>query len=129
MEEMRSGNRAIRIVVVLVIACVAMFVVDGVAGHPAWGIVIDRNNQIYFSDIETIWKIDAEGKLAVFRSGVSRGTFMAQTAGGDGTPVTRSATTADHRYGLLFVLLFAGLAVVALIVSIWNAGKRSSQRH
>jgi hypothetical protein len=42
-----------------------------VSAHPAWGIVVDRNNQIYFSDLETIWKIDAQGKLAVFRAGVS----------------------------------------------------------
>jgi hypothetical protein len=38
--------------------------------HPAWGIVVDRDNQVYFSDLETIWKIDAQGKLAVFRAGV-----------------------------------------------------------
>lgn len=44
---------------------------DSVSAHPAWGIVIDRNNQIYFSDIETVWKIDAQGKLTVFRAGVS----------------------------------------------------------
>jgi sugar lactone lactonase YvrE len=42
-----------------------------VAAHPAWGIVVDHNNQIYFSDIETIWKIDAQGKLTVFRAGLS----------------------------------------------------------
>jgi sugar lactone lactonase YvrE len=40
-----------------------------VSAHPAWGIVADRNNQIYFSDLETVWKIDAQGKLAVFRAG------------------------------------------------------------
>jgi hypothetical protein len=42
-----------------------------VSAHPAWGIVVDRNNQIYFSDLETIWKIDAQGKPSVFRAGVS----------------------------------------------------------
>ena len=42
-----------------------------VSAHPAWGIAIDRNNQIYFSDIETIWKIDNRGQLTVFRPGVS----------------------------------------------------------
>jgi len=41
------------------------------AAHPAWGIVVDRNNQIYFSDLETVWKIDAQGRLTVFRPGVS----------------------------------------------------------
>jgi len=47
------------------------FAAGAVSAHPAWGIVVDRNNQIYFSDIETIWKIDAQGKLSVFRAGVS----------------------------------------------------------
>lgn len=41
------------------------------SAHPAWGIVVDRDNQVYFSDLETIWKIDAQGKLTVFRAGVS----------------------------------------------------------
>jgi hypothetical protein len=44
---------------------------DSVPAHPAWGIVVDRNDQIYFSDIETVWRIDAQGKLTVFRAGVS----------------------------------------------------------
>jgi sugar lactone lactonase YvrE len=39
--------------------------------HPASGIVLDRAGNIYFSDLETIWKIDANGKLSVFRPGVS----------------------------------------------------------
>lgn len=48
-----------------------MFFAVSVSAHPAWGIAVDRNNQIYFSDIETIWRIDAQGKLTVFRAGVS----------------------------------------------------------
>ena len=44
---------------------------ESASAHPAWGIVVDRQNQIYFSDLETIWRIDAEGKLKVFRPGVS----------------------------------------------------------
>jgi sugar lactone lactonase YvrE len=39
--------------------------------HPASGIVLDRAGNIYFSDLETIWKIDTGGKLSVFRAGVS----------------------------------------------------------
>jgi hypothetical protein len=31
---------------------------------------VDRQGQIYFSDLETIWKIDTAGKLSVFRAGV-----------------------------------------------------------
>jgi hypothetical protein len=39
--------------------------------HPATGIVVDRKGQVYFSDLETIWKIDLQGQLSVFRAGVS----------------------------------------------------------
>lgn len=35
--------------------------------HPASGIVVDRAGNIYFSDLETIWRLDTQGKLSVFR--------------------------------------------------------------
>lgn len=57
------------IITSLIIGCVLL--ADNVSAHPAWGITIDQHNQIYFSDLETIWKIDAQGKLAVFRAGLS----------------------------------------------------------
>lgn len=38
--------------------------------HPAWGVAADAKGQIYFSDLENIWKIDAGGKLSLFRPGV-----------------------------------------------------------
>ena len=40
------------------------------AAHPATGIVVDRKGQVYFSDLETIWKLDTNRKLSVFRAGV-----------------------------------------------------------
>jgi sugar lactone lactonase YvrE len=39
--------------------------------HPATGIVVDRKGQIYFSDLETIWKIDSQGKLTAIRAGLN----------------------------------------------------------
>ena len=39
------------------------------AAHPATGIVVDRSGNVYFSDLETIWKFSTEGKLSVFRAG------------------------------------------------------------
>lgn len=42
-----------------------------VFAHPAWGIVVDSKKQIYFTDLETVWKIDREGKVSTFREGVS----------------------------------------------------------
>lgn len=41
------------------------------SAHPASGIVRDHAGNIYFSDLETVWKIDLSGKLSVFRPGVS----------------------------------------------------------
>jgi hypothetical protein len=63
----------IRALMPLVLATVGVCTLLAVEtwAHPAWGIVVDRNNQIYFSDLETIWKIDAQGKLTIFRAGVS----------------------------------------------------------
>ncbi|MDX6614818.1 MAG: virginiamycin lyase [Blastocatellia bacterium] len=68
--SIRLMTRTLVITITLVVALLAV-PANSVWAHPAWGIVIDRNNQIYFSDIETVWKIDAQGKLTVFRAGVS----------------------------------------------------------
>jgi hypothetical protein len=59
--------------VLIIIATIAAFTLHGceARAHPAWGITVDRDNQIYFSDLETIWKIDAGGKLSVFKAGQS----------------------------------------------------------
>ncbi|MBA2605668.1 MAG: hypothetical protein H0U96_02225 [Acidobacteria bacterium] len=57
----------------LILFVVSFFIifVNNNYSHPAWGIVVDRQNQIYFSDLETVYKIDAQGKLLIFRAGVS----------------------------------------------------------
>jgi sugar lactone lactonase YvrE len=59
------------IITITAIITLSVLLADNVSAHPAWGIAIDHNNQIYFSDIETVWKIDAQGKLTVVRAGVS----------------------------------------------------------
>jgi sugar lactone lactonase YvrE len=43
---------------------------ENVRAHEGWGIVVDRQGQIYFSDIptNTIWRITCEGKLEAFLS-------------------------------------------------------------
>ncbi|MCA1578679.1 MAG: hypothetical protein LC794_15100 [Acidobacteria bacterium] len=45
-----------------------------VHAHPAWGIAVDPQGQVYFSDLKTIWKIDAHRKLSVFRAEGDRHT-------------------------------------------------------
>lgn len=41
------------------------------SAHPATGIVVDAQGRISFSDLETVWRLDAGGRLMVFRAGVS----------------------------------------------------------
>ena len=38
--------------------------------HPATGIVVDAQGRILFSDLETVWRLDAGGRLTVFRPAV-----------------------------------------------------------
>jgi sugar lactone lactonase YvrE len=40
------------------------------SAHPATGIVVDAQGRIIFSDLETVWRIDAKGRLNVFRPAV-----------------------------------------------------------
>lgn len=36
--------------------------------HPPWGIVVSSTGIVYFSDLETVWKVDRDGRLSVFRA-------------------------------------------------------------
>ena len=47
----------------------SLCVAPSARAHPATGIVVDRSGNVYFSDLETIWKFSREGKLSVFREG------------------------------------------------------------
>ena len=58
----------------VILACA--LIVDA---HPATGIVVDSMKNIYFSDLETVWKIDPFGKLTVFRAG-ERGRHVHELA-------------------------------------------------
>ncbi len=62
-----------RILIITITAIISMCVLptDSASAHPAWGIVVDRQGQIYFSDIEAVWKIDRQGNVSLFRAGVS----------------------------------------------------------
>src|SRR5213593_2222554 len=52
-------------------AAVILLLAPSTRAHPATGIVVDRKGQIYFSDLETVWKLGTDGKLSIFRTGVS----------------------------------------------------------
>jgi sugar lactone lactonase YvrE len=62
-------TRALATIVLTTVACV-LFTAE-VKAHPAWGIAVDHQGQIYFSDLENIWKIDTQGRLSIFRAGES----------------------------------------------------------
>ena len=58
-----------------VLALAAAFALAALANvahaHPPWGIAADGRGVVYFSALETVWKIDESGRLSVFRPGVS----------------------------------------------------------
>jgi hypothetical protein len=54
--------------IVLTAAAVFFILVSESSAHPAWGVYVDPQGQVYFSDLETIWKVDARGRLSVFRA-------------------------------------------------------------
>lgn len=59
------------VITIIAVAAILIHPAENVWAHPPWGIVVDRQGQVYVSDLETIWKIDAQGKQKVFRPGVS----------------------------------------------------------
>ncbi len=72
---LRRGNmiRA-HVTTILAIVSICILLTAKAQAHPAWGIVVDRQGQVYFSDLKTVWKIDAQGKLSVFRAADDRHT-------------------------------------------------------
>ena len=60
-----------KFVMVMLLVLTHLFMFSGSDAHPATGIVLDRAGNVFFSDLETVWKIDNQGRLSVFRAGVS----------------------------------------------------------
>lgn len=54
---------------VLIMALLAVGA-TAVMAHPPWGIVVSSKGIVYFSDLETVWKIDRDGNVSVFRASV-----------------------------------------------------------
>ena len=52
-------------------AAALLFLCAAASAHPATGIVVDKAGRVYFSDLETVWRLDASGRLSVFRPGRS----------------------------------------------------------
>src|SRR5687768_14345997 len=49
-------------------AASCLCLVTSAGAHPSTGIVVDRAGNVYFSDLEAIWKSGTDGKLTVFRA-------------------------------------------------------------
>lgn len=45
--------------------------VASIQAHPPTGIVVDRTGVVYFTDLETVWKLETNGNLSIFRAGMS----------------------------------------------------------
>ena len=69
-ESMNSMRRAIFLATLMIVGPGALMV-ESVEAHPATGIVVDHKGQVYFSGLETVWKLGTDGKLSVFRPGVN----------------------------------------------------------
>src|ERR671913_639806 len=65
-------NRALITVLSVSIGCLSL--VGKAQAHPAWGIALDRQGHVYFSDLTTVWKVDAQGRVSVFRAKDNRHT-------------------------------------------------------
>lgn len=55
------------ITAIFVVAAITVLSAAEAGAHPAWGIAVDRQGRVYFSDLRRIWRIDARGDLSVFR--------------------------------------------------------------
>jgi hypothetical protein len=62
-EEVRVGRYLAALLLIVAVAGPAL-------GHPPYGLVVDRKGDIYFSDLETVWRFSADGRMSVFRPGI-----------------------------------------------------------
>ena len=53
-------------IAILVLAFLQIVFVIQNYSHPARGIVVDHQKQIYFTDLETVYKIDSQEKVIYF---------------------------------------------------------------
>ncbi len=58
-------------IITLLVLAGAFLLPANAPAHPATGIVVDHAGNVYFSDLETIWKLDPKGTKTVFRAGVN----------------------------------------------------------
>ncbi|HEX8146874.1 MAG TPA: hypothetical protein VF591_06820 [Pyrinomonadaceae bacterium] len=62
-------TRTVRLLYGVALVLVALLPA-GAWAHPPTGIVLDAQRRVLFSDLETVWRLDAGGRLTVFRPAV-----------------------------------------------------------
>lgn len=65
----------------LLFSFLALFLPHLAAAHPGWGLVVDPHGTVYFTDLERVWKIDAEGRVSVFVEDVHTHALYLDEAG------------------------------------------------
>jgi hypothetical protein len=70
-------------VAILLSLCVFAAAAPAVA-HPPYGLVSDKAGNVYFSDLETVWRISTDGRLSVFRPRVPETHVHALAVAPDG---------------------------------------------
>jgi hypothetical protein len=55
----------------LLAAALFGLVASAASAHPPWGIAADASGQVWFSQLESVWKIDREGHLHLVRPAIS----------------------------------------------------------
>jgi hypothetical protein len=56
-------------IVPLLLAAGAALLASAAAAHPPYGLVADRAGNVYFSDLEAVWRLAPDGRLSLFRPG------------------------------------------------------------
>jgi len=51
------------------LASVSLAVAVAAHAHPAWGIVVTHAGDVFFSDLETVWRLDRQGRLTIAVAG------------------------------------------------------------
>ena len=52
---------------IAIVFALVLFISSKAHAHPAWGLAVDNQGQVYFSDLTTVWKVDTQGRVSVVR--------------------------------------------------------------
>jgi sugar lactone lactonase YvrE len=66
-----NGKPMVQITRILRSALLLSILAQTVSAHPPTGIVTDKKGNVYFTDLEAVWKLDPSGRVSVFRAGIS----------------------------------------------------------